>query len=122
MHLTMFFIRRSFVEPFVALVTCEPPDSGVDRHMRIPRSTQCKNLWAVIALVLDTGMFIHVKFVVSTVLYSHFTLVTVEVESPCVSLHVPRKTSFMIVLFVTSGTTVLFTHIRCPHLAIDYFT
>ena len=44
MRLTVFFINHSFVESFFALITHESPDPGVNRHVVISGSTQCKHL------------------------------------------------------------------------------
>ena len=121
MRLTVLFIRISFVESFFALITHESPDPSVNRHMIIPSSNQGKDFWPVITFVLDACVFIHVKLVVSTVVYSCFTLITIEVESPGVCLHVAHEACFVIILFVTSAATIFSTHKRRPLLDIGHF-
>ena len=121
MRLTVLFVHIPFVESFVALITYESPDPSVNGHMIIPGSNQGKHFRAVITLVLDTCVFVHVKLVVSTVVYSRFTLVTIKVESSGVCLHVAHKACFVIILLVTSGATIFSTDSRGPLLVIDQF-
>ena len=91
MTFPVFVVQRLFVESFVAFIAFEPPDPGVDRHVIISGSTHSEYFCAVVTLVLDACVSIHVNLVVPTVVYSCFTLVTVEVESPCVRLHVTHQ-------------------------------